>query len=709
MSKRIVPREFKTHLITQMVESISEPANTTYYSFIGDHVASGVTEDDVVAPSRSGQDLNIDTYRNMIFGKRLNQSDMRVMIPRYDWQAGNTYVSFDDDDPDLYDKPFYVVVDESSYKHVYKCLYNANNAASTIQPTFGDVVYDAALYTTGDDYYETSDGYQWKYMYSIDSLTFSNFATQNFIPVVANTVVEANAVDGSLDVILVENGGKNYNNFVSGQFTLSDVKVQSNTFLYKLPDGSGTADGFYGNTIIHLLSGTGAGQWSRITDSFLLEGVGVIVQVANTFTITPDSSTRYELSPEIKIVSDGTQSSNAIARALINNAASNSIYKVEILDVGENYNYATAEVLTGGPAAANGGPAGSAGDIVVPTASTIRPIIPPPGGHGANSAIELGGKALGIYTLFNKDEDGTVEATNTFGQFGIIRDPVFANVEVHFVKASDDSDGSDGEFSLNETVVQFKKIRLYSQVTTIGGNVTITANLAGTAYDEYIKTGDYIYLNDTIGNYHHISEVNSASAEDTITLFDAPPWTSSTTDVYIANRICISKIRQKIGSNSFYLDAVKGKLEIGEYMIGLSSGAVAKPSGIDINERYATANSQYNFSTFNQMTRCVGAVSSGTFLANEIVYQGSSVENSSATAYVHSANSTHLTLTRVSGNISTGVNIIGDESSAILSAPFTKYNGDLDPTSGAIVFLQNDVPVSRDSNQSEEIRVILEF
>ena len=132
MSKRIVPREFKTHLITQMVESISEPANTTYYSFIGDHVASGVTEDDVVAPSRSGQDLNIDTYRNMIFGKRLNQSDMRVMIPRYDWQAGNTYVSFDDDDPDLYDKPFYVVVDESSYKHVYKCLYNANNAASTI-------------------------------------------------------------------------------------------------------------------------------------------------------------------------------------------------------------------------------------------------------------------------------------------------------------------------------------------------------------------------------------------------------------------------------------------------------------------------------------------------------------------------------------------------------------------------------------------------
>ena len=35
--------------------------------------------------------------------------------------------------------------------------------------------------------------------------------------------------------------------------------------------------------------------------------------------------------------------------------------------------------------------------------------------------------------------------------------------------------------------------------------------------------------------------------------------------------------------------------------------------------------------------------------------------------------------------------------------------GDLDPNEGSIIYIQNDIPVSREQNQSEEIRVILEF
>ena len=42
-------------------------------------------------------------------------------------------------------------------------------------------------------------------------------------------------------------------------------------------------------------------------------------------------------------------------------------------------------------------------------------------------------------------------------------------------------------------------------------------------------------------------------------------------------------------------------------------------------------------------------------------------------------------------------------------APFDKYDGDFDATTGDIIYLQNDIPVTRENNQSEVIRVILEF
>jgi len=35
--------------------------------------------------------------------------------------------------------------------------------------------------------------------------------------------------------------------------------------------------------------------------------------------------------------------------------------------------------------------------------------------------------------------------------------------------------------------------------------------------------------------------------------------------------------------------------------------------------------------------------------------------------------------------------------------------GDLDPNSGSVIYIQNDIPVDREENQTEEIRVILEF
>lgn len=174
MPKQIVPNAFKTHMLTQLVESINESANTSYYAFVGDHIADGDTLEDVAQPTGSRRQLVTEPFRNMIFGKKISRNDVRLIAKRYDWTANTVYAMYDDVDDKLDQKKYYVLVDEIAFRHVYKCLYNAGNTASTAKPLFADVQYDPDV-ESGENYYETSDGYIWKYMYSIDSDTFKKF------------------------------------------------------------------------------------------------------------------------------------------------------------------------------------------------------------------------------------------------------------------------------------------------------------------------------------------------------------------------------------------------------------------------------------------------------------------------------------------------------------------------------------------------------
>ena len=717
MVKKVVPNELKTHLIDQMIESVSEPANTIYYAFVGDHTSSGATEEDVVQPTTSQRDLNVDTYRKMIFGKKIDPGDMFAMIPRHDWNSGDIYDIYDDQDVYLSEKPFYVVVDESEYKHIYKCLFNSDGNPSVIQPVFGDVYYDSLLYEEGDDYYETSDGYQWKYMYSIDSTTFSKFATDKWIPVQANTTVERNAVAGKIDVIKVEDKGKNYNNSISGRFTLSDVKINGDPLLYKLPDNASQVQDFYANTIISLTSGKGAGQWARVTESYVQNNIGVIAKIEESFNPEPDATTNWEISPEVKVSSDGTQLENCIARALIDGEAANSIYKVEIIEPGSGYNFATAEVLVGTIGIANSTNR-SSGDIISPTTAIVRPIIPPQGGHGANSAIELGATALCIYTEFNGDESisnggiaNLVPTDNSFAQFGIIRDPKFANVEIYFTKLSDGLEGSDGQFIEGETVYQLEKLKLHGHVVCEDGNTQVLCTETDAGYDEFLRGGEFIYIRDpnvTTSNY--ISTVDSVGNSTLIQLSDELPFNSSLADIYIARVVASGTVNQIIDSRSFYLKNCSVRFRKDEVIIGTSSYATAVISGIDVNDSFAAQeDSEFSFNTFNQMTRAIGSIN-GTFIEDEIVYQGSSLETAFARAYCHTQEDTStLNITDILGTFDTAYPIKGYTSEATVDAPWNKYSGDLDQTSGTIIYLQNDVPIERNPDQTEEVRIILEF
>lgn len=691
MTEKIITSEFKTNLIKQLTESIGEPANTIYYAFIGNHIPYDSGDSSIPVPTNSNEDIQIDVFRNMMCGKKIDTDDLKIMVPRYDWTSGQVYDCYDDADGDLFTKPFYTVVDETAYFHVYKCLYNANGAPSNSQPTFTDVTQDQALFSNGDSYYETSDGYQWKYMYSVDSVTWNKFATNEFMPVVANAAVVNTAINGSIDVIKITDHGVGYNNYIDGKFSAADIKYGGNTVQYTLTTGANTQTGFYANTIMQLMDGTGAGQFRSVVNSFST-GDGVVAVVNSGFTTVPDATTTYQLSPEVRVSSDGSQTTNVVARAIINATSSNSVHRVEVIEPGAGYSYAFANVLVG------------TAETAVTAQAIVKPIIPPAGGHGHDAEYELGGSAVCFYSIFANNESGQILTDNDFRQFGIIQDPLFSNVAIDMTKVSDgNTAGSDGTFVDGETIYQFRKVKLHSNVSITSGNNIVAANEPDAEYSECISESRYLYVVDKANNDHFFTGVQEVPNGDHVVCTTDAPFTSNNCEMFLA-RLNVTAVVKDVLTTSVLLDKVQSGIQQDQLMVGGTSYAVANISGIDIHNKY---NNNYLFDTFEQLQKYEGTLSSGSFIEDEVCSYTSNGQTI-ATGRVYVANTTTLALTNITGTFITGINIIGNDSGAVFAVT-NKYQGDLDQTEGHVIYLQNDLAVSRSNTQSEEIRVILEF
>jgi len=699
MAEKIVTKQFRSHSVRQITESVTEPANTLYYVFAGRHIEYSGGDSTIPTPVDTTEDLNVNVYRDMLFGKQVTSADMKAMVRRVNWTANTVYTMYDHRDADMFDQDFYVMVDEGAFHHIYKCLDNANGAASNAQPTFNDATTEAALFANNDQYYETSDGYQWKYMYTVDDTTFDKFATASYMPVVANTTVEGDSLDGSIDVIKVDSHGANYHNYLdAGQFNASQITIGGNNVLYTISDAN-TQTGFYSNTILYLSAGTGSGQYKKVANSFAngsIESGSAFIVLESAFTTTPDATTTYDISPEVRVTSDGTNSTNCVARAIINSTSTNSVHRVEVIDQGLGYTFANASVLVG-----------TAGNVV--TTATVTPIIPPRGGHGADALKEVGSDAVGIAIEFANNESGKIPTDNDFRQFGIIKDPKFANVQLFVSKTSvTNTAGTDGTFSNTESFYQFTKLRMYSQANVNSSNTTITANEATAEWDEMLAAGSWVYLTDSSNNDHHFTTVVSVTA-NTVELNSAPSWTSATSDLYFANVTANGTISAvNTGSNFLRASDVTGHLVQDRFIVGTASHAVANVTGIDVNASYSNT---ADFSTYVQYMRLVGTTGTGTFSEDELVYESNGTANV-ATGRVLSAavdgGTTTLCLTNIDGTFTDTGTVTGNTSSATVTIT-DKYSGEIETNSGDIVFLQNDEVISRSNTQTETIRIILEY
>ena len=227
----IITNKFRINNAEQFVESFSETAAETYYLFIGrahswasdaDVQGNTIDEGTDASPPTPNDDVTSEFYNwdDMLGAKLIASTDVSRAIPRRNWTTGTTYDMYEHNisssnasasgATNLFDSTY--VVMNSSYA-VYKVIENDGASASTVEPT-----------STSNSIFSTSDGYRWKYMYSLTSAETLNFMSTDFIHCSTDSTVSAAAVDGALDTALIVAGGSSYT--TSSGSTISAIPIR---------------------------------------------------------------------------------------------------------------------------------------------------------------------------------------------------------------------------------------------------------------------------------------------------------------------------------------------------------------------------------------------------------------------------------------------------------------------------------------------------
>jgi len=677
MSNRIFTNNFRSFNASQIIESVNESSNTTYYLFFGNHVPYTGGDSNTPTPNNSTRDVITYSYSNMIAGKRLTNSDLSHMVKRYDWAAGTVYDQYDDIAGNIDDLKYYVVTTTGANYYVFKCLFNNSGSASTIQPNFNDT-------SAQDNFFITSDGYHWKFLYSVEKSVFEKFATKDYMPVYVDSNVSGNAVSGSIDTILVLSGGQYYNNYYSGRFNNDGIRVGGDPKKYNIGNDASSLNNYYYNSLIYITGGTGQGQYKRIVGYDVLSTTKQIT-VDTAFSIPLDATSRYEITPYVSVSGNGTETNTVFARALVNSLSTNSIYSVEILSSGKGYLNANA-IISVSPA------------ITITNTATLRVILPPYGGHGFNPIKELNSRVLGISATFSNSESNTITIKNDYRTVGLLKDPLFSNV-VLTLRKEDSTLGADGNFIDNEGVLQY---RPYKLAGTVNAGNSKTANGTNTKFVDSFNVGDRILIKSSTSNF--VANVTLV-ANDTSISFDANcPFTNTVSDIY---KITVSATANvsSYSAGSLQLTNVSGILTNYSKIIGLRSYATANITSYVIN------NETKNFNTFNQLDKFYYDSVTGTFAEDETITQTSNLIGlvQDSTAKYHSIDTSNkiLFVTNRFG-IFNANSATGGSSGAKVDIS-SVIPGDIVPGSGEILYLEYTDPITRSATSSEKIKLLAEY
>jgi hypothetical protein len=193
------------------IEGTNPPqAISKLYCFLS-RVIPWPDEGQPTTPTQDQQSIKT-IFKNMFVAKLIGSSNISPVTERIDWTTATVY-DYYQDDVDMFEvnaagslvKRFYV---RNKYDQVFKCLWNNNGVDATDEPFFQPGSYGT------NNIYKGTDGYKWKYMYTIDVGSKVKFLDSSWmpIPVGQNTPnpVQNSAGFGDIEVINVVSGGSGY-------------------------------------------------------------------------------------------------------------------------------------------------------------------------------------------------------------------------------------------------------------------------------------------------------------------------------------------------------------------------------------------------------------------------------------------------------------------------------------------------------------------
>lgn len=748
MSK-LITKTFNVHSAIQFKESLTEPANTIVYLYYGRHLPWS-DDDNPPTTNNSYANAHYDTYDQMIGGKQVTDNDVKHMVRRVDWANNTLYSHYDDTTTDLHDKNYFVVTSESSSYNVFKCLDNNYGANSISAPSLLET-------SANDEVYITSDGYQWKYMYSIPSAQWDKFATAEYMPVIANTEVANAAVEGSISAIKLTDSGRDYaayaNGFVSEFGVGGDPKLiaiaSPSAYVYSF--GSDDITGFQKEEVetkyveyIFIQTG-GSGYLS--TDSVTVTGPATLNATANIASVDGNGAITginvinrgksYTGTPNVSITSNTGSSANLVARL----GTSNGV----IID-------ANSSTLTIGSIKG-----------YIDANDQIR-------GVSSNSYANVSGRVLigdglSSNTDFYKGSAFYVERGTGAGQLGVIDEYIVTanekrvllanNLSVNLdstsyysigpqVQITGDGTGATARALVNpvlnaNTIANVQMITIGSGYTWSGvnivGNTGRVINATSNSYVTNSATARAIVAPQGGHGYDVLQELHGNRIGISVTLANTESAALATENSYRE----VGLLKDPLFANgTLTLSSSDTNFSVGEKITGATSNATAivvsaNASGIAIKNirgyfatETATGNAGGNAvisavtqptSVFRQTHKYTTELSyAGTLgqglVQNELVSQGSSLANAYVLTTPGAANGTVETtgnrnvflLSDVSGDkYFTGAN------SAAQMKLTNVVNPDLVDGSGEILYKESFTPVARANNQSETFKLVLEF
>ncbi|MAB60541.1 MAG: hypothetical protein CMO46_08390 [Verrucomicrobiales bacterium] len=399
---------FRTVFADSLKKQLDPLSDDNYYFFFGKILP---WTDETTPPSVVDSVAEkFSAYRNSLFAIRVDSRNISFVIPRTNWTSGRVYSEYDDtadqNDPESV-TDYYVLV---GGKSVYKCLDNNNGSASSQTPT-----------QTGTSSFRLSDGYKWKFMYTItdDQL---DFLTEEYMPVMfreksedetANLQfeVQQKTVDGAinridvtgLETILTSQYPNSIsdakNVYQSTNAGITGVVLNPNDSLFSEDDDA------YNGYVLYISSGLGSGQAHRISDYEVSDTEGKVLTLE-----TPLERKIFGLSDN-----EGQSSFKILPEILVHGDGKNAQFVMPSKDLvtinaGSEYTGAFATFPTPG---------------LVGSSPTARIYISPKSGHGGNAITEFNASKV-LVRMINDNVDGQPEiiSVNDFRQFGILKNPV---------------------------------------------------------------------------------------------------------------------------------------------------------------------------------------------------------------------------------------------------------------------------------------------